>query len=70
MEDSMQGAVAASSAIALSSARTWRRTQLSVLGEVGSLTESGSRNGMEDWFQNGVCMLWGIGQVNTTYNMC
>ena len=72
MEDSMQGAVAASSATAVPSARTWRRPQLNVLGEVGSLTESGSRNGMEDGVQNGFCNTLPIfgGPLNMTYNMC
>lgn len=39
--------------------------QLSVLGDVGSLTETGSMNGMEDFFQNGMCFF-----PNSTFNMC
>ena len=70
MEDSMQGAVAASSATALSSARTWRRPQLSLLGEVGSLTESGSMTnqegflGMSSWRPG--CRV----NINNTGSMC
>ena len=70
MEDSMQGAVAASSATAVPSARTWRRPQLNVLGEVGSLTESGSMTnqegflGMSSWRPG--CRI----NFNNTGSMC
>ena len=50
--------------------RAYQSPRLSVLGDVCQLTETGSRDGMEDWVQNNVCMLWGLGEVNMTYNMC
>lgn len=48
----------------------YQSPRLSLLGDVCSLTETGSMNGMEDLVQNGVCMLFGIGEVNMTFNMC
>ena len=50
--------------------RAYQSPRLSVLGDVCQLTETGSRDGMEDWVQNNVCMLGGIGVTNMTYNMC
>jgi len=44
----------------------YSRPQLTLLGDVRTLTESGSMVGMEDLYQNGVC--WN--PVNTTGNMC
>lgn len=67
MEDSMHAAGdrPAVGATALPSARIWQRPRLSVLGEVGSLTESGSMAAMEDLIQNGMCFF-----PNSTGNMC
>ena len=48
----------------------YQSPRLSLLGNVCSLTETGSMEGMEDWVENGTCMLFGIGVVNMTYNMC
>ena len=52
--------------------RAWNAPRLSTLGEVCSLTESGSANGMEDLITNGQCvfMIGPLNVGNTTYNMC
>lgn len=43
----------------------YSRPQLTLLGDVRTLTESGSTVGMEDTWQNGVCLF-----PNMTGNMC
>jgi hypothetical protein len=43
----------------------YSRPQLTLLGDVRTLTESGSTVAMEDTWQNGVCLF-----PNTTGNMC
>lgn len=48
----------------------YRSPKLSLFGDVGSLTETGSRTGMEDGFQNGMCANSILGMINTTFNMC
>ena len=52
--------------------RAWNAPRLSVLGEVCSLTESGSKHGMEDLIENNMCVfrVLGVPVGNTTYNMC
>ena len=44
----------------------YQTPRLTVFGNVASLTETGSINGMEDNNQNNMCR----GLINTTYNMC
>jgi len=43
----------------------YRSPKLSLLGDVGSLTETGSMVSMEDFFQNNMCAF-----ANMTGNMC
>lgn len=43
----------------------YSRPQLTLLGDVRTLTESGSMVGMEDLIQNGICFF-----PNMTDNMC
>ena len=52
--------------------RAWSQPRLSVLGAVCGLTETGSRNGMEDGYQNDFCnpLPIGGGPANMIYNMC
>lgn len=54
----------------LSERRAYHSPRLSLLGDVCNLTETGSMNGMEDSWENGICMLFGLGTQNTIYNMC
>lgn len=49
--------------------RAYQPPRLSLLGEVSSLTETGSRDGMEDGSENTMCSNI-IAPVNTTFNMC
>ena len=49
--------------------RAYQPPRLSILGDVDSLTETGSQVGMEDGSQNGSCSPI-IAPVNTTFNMC
>ena len=50
--------------------QSYQTPKLSLFGDVGSLTETGSRTGMEDGFQNGMCANSFFGNVNMTFNMC
>lgn len=43
----------------------YRAPVLVMLGDMRTLTETGSMNGMEDLLQSGICFL-----PNTTFNMC
>ena len=45
--------------------RAYQSPLLSLLGDVCSLTETGSMNSMEDFFTNNMCVF-----NNTTGNMC
>lgn len=47
----------------------YQTPRLTVFGSVASLTETGSRDGMEDGRQNGWCSNL-IAMINTTYDMC
>lgn len=48
----------------------WQPPRLSILGDVGNLTETGSATGMEDLCENNVCTMIVINPINTTNNMC
>lgn len=49
--------------------RAYQAPRLSVLGDVGSLTETGSQNGQEDGYQNNMCNGC-VAPINTMFNMC
>ena len=49
--------------------QAYQTPKLSLFGDVGSLTETGSMNGMEDLVQNGTCRNF-FGTLNMTFNMC
>ena len=49
--------------------QAYQTPKLSLFGDVGSLTETGSMNGMEDLLQNGTCRNI-FGTLNMTFNMC
>lgn len=49
--------------------KSYRTPRLSLFGDVGSLTETGSMNAMEDLVQNNMCSNF-LGQLNMTGNMC
>ncbi len=56
--------------IAGSQRKAYQPQRLSVLGDVGTLTETGSLNGQEDLVENGVCTMIDINNINNMYNMC
>lgn len=49
--------------------QAYQTPKLSLFGDVGSLTETGSMNGMEDLVENGTCRNF-FGTLNMTFNMC
>lgn len=49
--------------------RAYQSPRLSMLGDVGSLTETGSMLGMEDGVQNNMCN-GNVAPINMTFNMC
>jgi len=49
--------------------KPYQTPRLTLFGDVGTLTETGSMVSMEDLIQNGMCSNF-LGQLNMTGNMC
>jgi hypothetical protein len=49
--------------------QTYQSPRLSLFGDIGTLTETGSMTAMEDFIQNNSCSNF-LGLLNMTGNMC